>query len=202
MSERTLPTLNEPARVTLSHVVLRTAHLDETIEFYGKLLGMKPVYRTSSGAALTHDGEHHRMALGAVPPGEPTPRHNPGLEHIAWKLPSLGHLLANYRRLQGLDIEPFMCLHHGGTISTYYWDPDGVQNELFIDARLSEITIEAMPGQLTENPIGVPIDIEEFTARYEKGEPLAELFEYPEMEPGALEEVFAKLLNSVAESAP
>ena len=80
---------------------------------------MKVNYRSAGGAAISHDGEHHRIALASVPPGDQNPM-APGLEHVAFKLRSVAELLGNYKRLRAIDINPFMAIHHGGTLSAYY----------------------------------------------------------------------------------
>ena len=202
MESRSLD-VSSPAAVSLSHLVLRTAHIDECVDFYGHLLGMKVNHRVAGGgAALSHDGEHHRIALMAVPPGEAGPRHAPGLEHYAWKTVSLGALLANYRRCKAVGIEPFMAIHHGGTLSAYYRDPDGVQVEVFIDTQVADLAIETMNSPaFATNPIGVPVDLEDLSSRYEAGESISALLAQPELKEGDLERVMAKLFAPAGTAA-
>jgi catechol 2,3-dioxygenase-like lactoylglutathione lyase family enzyme len=199
MTQRTLPT-QEAAPTALAHVVLRTAHIDECVEFYGKLLGMRTnTYTPGRGAALSHDREHHRIALMNVPAGE---QHalGPGLEHLAFKARSIVELLGNYKRLRDKEgILPFMAIHHGGTLSAYYRDPDGVQIEIFIDTRPVDIAIEDMNSdEFRRNPIGVPIDFDDLVARFEAGESIASLFRQPELKEGDLESLVAKLMAARA----
>jgi catechol-2,3-dioxygenase len=200
MSARTIPT-EQPAVVALSHIVLRTAKLEETIAFYDTLIGMKVNYRSASGAALSHDGEHHRIALASVPAAEQN-RRAPGLEHVAFKIRSLGDLLGNYQRLKGLGIEPFMTIHHGGTLSAYYQDPDGVQVETFIDTRTMDVSIANMNSEaFKKNPIGVPIDFDDLTTRYLGGETVTTLLDQPTLQDGQLEELFNKIMAARAAAA-
>jgi catechol-2,3-dioxygenase len=195
-------TTDRPAPVALSHIVLRTAHLDETIAFYDRLIGMKANYRSEGGAALSYDGEHHRMALMAVAPGEEQNRMAPGLEHVAFKIRSLGDLLGNYRRLKDLGVDPFMCVHHGGTVSAYYIDPDGVQVETFIDTQIADLSIEGMASEgFAANPVGVPIDLDDLVTRFEAGEPVSELLKQPELQEGQLEELIGRIMAVRAPSA-
>jgi catechol-2,3-dioxygenase len=193
MTTRVLPDVDH-APVALSHVVLRTAHIDECIEFYGNVLGMKIVYRTAGGAAISHDGEHHRIALVKVEPGEKT--RGAGLEHFAWKTQSLGHLLANNRRLSAMGIKPVMCLHHGGTLSAYYLDPDGLQVEVFIDTMPADVATEYMHSEaFAANPIGAPIDLDELTKRYESGEPIDQMLIQPILDEDALDDLMDMLIE-------
>jgi catechol-2,3-dioxygenase len=193
MSERTIPT-DFPAVVALSHIVLRTAKIDETIAFYDTLIGMKANYRSPGGAALSHDGEHHRIALMSVPAGSPNMM-APGLEHVAFKLRSMGDLFGNYSRLKALGIEPFMTIHHGGTLSAYYLDPDGVQVETFIDTQAMDRSIEDMNSDAFKaNPIGVPVDFDDLVARYIAGESVASLLEQPPLREGQMNELITKVM--------
>lgn len=199
MNDRTLPT-ERPVHLDLSHIVLRTAHLDEVIEFYGTLLGMKANARSAGGAALSHDGEHHRIALALVPPAEDVDPHAPGLEHVAFKLRNLADLLGNHKRLAGLGVRPFMGLHHGGTLSAYYLDPDGVQVEIFIDTQVADLSIEMMQTseRFRQNPIGVPVDFDDLQRRYEAGAPIRSLLEQPELQDGQLEALIETVSNARA----
>lgn len=192
MSVRSIPTA-APAAVSLSHVVLRTAHLDATIAFYENLIGMTANYRSEGGAALSHDGEHHRIALAAVAPGEQNAA-APGLEHLAFKMRSLGDLLGNYRRLKAVGVLPFMTIHHGGTLSAYYLDPDGLQVETFIDTQVADLSIEDMSSdRFATNPIGVPVDFDLLTDRFLAGEAISALLQQPQLQEGQLEQLIATI---------
>jgi catechol 2,3-dioxygenase-like lactoylglutathione lyase family enzyme len=192
MAQRTIPT-ERPAAVNLSHIVLRTARLDATIEFYERLIGMKANFRSPGGAALSHDGEHHRIALALVREGEKNPM-EPGLEHVAFKLRSLTDLLGNYKRLRDIGTVPFMTIHHGGTLSAYYLDPDGVQVETFIDAQIADVAIASMSSEaFKQNPIGVPVDFDDLVVRYENGESITALLAQPALRDGQIEELIGKV---------
>lgn len=192
MPTRSIPT-GHPVAATLSHVVLRTAHLDETIAFCEQLIGMRANYRSEDGAALSNDQEHHRIALAAVPPGERNPM-APGMEHLAFKIGSIGDLLGNYQRLKGAGVVPFMTIHHGGTLSAYYLGPDGLQVETFVDTQIADLSIEEMSSdRFKANPIGVPVDFDSLTKRFEAGESIASLLEPPVPEEGQLAELIGKI---------
>jgi catechol-2,3-dioxygenase len=180
--------------MSLSHVVLRTAHLDEAIRFYQMLIGMKVNFQAEGGAALSHDGEHHRLALAAVPPAEQNP-FAPGLEHLAFKLNSLADLLGNHQRLKGLGVTPELTIHHGGTISAYYRDPDGVQVETFVDTQIADLSLEEMASEkFAANPVGVPVDLDDLSERFLAGEAIASLLEQPPLQDGQLEDLMTKMV--------
>jgi catechol 2,3-dioxygenase-like lactoylglutathione lyase family enzyme len=191
---RTLPTA-PVSPYKLSHAVLRTAHLDETIRHYELLLNARVVFdQRPNGAALSYDEEHHRIALVAVP----APADNgagehvriadasdavgldlsvaPGLEHLAFTFGSLGALLGTYARAKAAGVTPVYCINHGPTISIYYADPDGHKNELQIDTMPMELADECIHSpEFAANPLGWPFDPDELLASYEAGAPLTEL---------------------------
>jgi catechol-2,3-dioxygenase len=198
MTERILP-VDGPAPTELNHVVMRSAHVPACIEFYEKVLGMKKMAGGDMGAALSHDGEHHRLLLMGVPAGEPN--HGPGVEHIAFKTRSMGELLGNYKRVKDLGILPFMSVHHGGTLSMYYLDPDGVQIEVFIDTLPTDKSLEMMNSpEFAKNPIGVPVDFDDLCERYEAGESMTSLYAQPEEQEGDLQRLIEQVI--AARGAP
>jgi catechol 2,3-dioxygenase-like lactoylglutathione lyase family enzyme len=192
---RTLPTA-PVSPYKLSHAVLRTAHLDETIDHYKVLLNARMVLdQRPMGAALTYDEEHHRLAFVAVPapPADNgTGEHMrvadetgavgldlsvaPGLEHLAFTFESLGALLGTYARAKAAGFRPVYCINHGPTLSIYYADPDGHKNEMMVDTMPMELADECIHSpEFAANPIGWPFDPDELLASYEAGAPLAEL---------------------------
>jgi catechol 2,3-dioxygenase-like lactoylglutathione lyase family enzyme len=180
----------------LSHAVLRTAHLDETIHHYELLLNARMVFdQRPHGAALTYDEEHHRIALVAVP-AAPADHGmgdqfrvadasdavglalsaTPGLEHLAFTFESLGALLGMYTRAKAAGFKPVYCINHGATLSIYYADPDGHKNEMMIDTMPMELADEWIhTPEFAANPIGWPFDPDELLAGYEAEAPLADL---------------------------
>jgi catechol 2,3-dioxygenase-like lactoylglutathione lyase family enzyme len=191
---RTLPT-TPVSPYKLSHAVLRTAHLDETIRHYETLLNARVVVdQRPNGVGLAYDEEHHRIALIAVPAAADRGAGEnmriaddtgevgldfssaPGLEHLAFTFESLGALLGLYVRAKAAGFKPAYCVNHGATVSIYYADPDGHKNEMMIDTMPMELADEWIHSpEFAANPIGWPFDPDELVAGYEAGAPLAEL---------------------------
>jgi catechol 2,3-dioxygenase len=149
----------------LHHVNLKTRRLQEMIDWYGLVVGMRVNHQFDGGAWLSNDEANHRFALLSVPGTEDDPdkiRHA-GLHHTAYEYGSMDGLLDSYVRLKGEGILPHACLDHGMTMSFYYGDPDGNSVELQYDqhgdwAKSTE-WIRTAP-EFKVNPIGVPVDPE------------------------------------------
>ncbi len=163
--------------IRLAHFVLRSNHFEETKVWYQTVLGAHPVFENPFVCFMTYDQEHHRIAIiNTVDAPDPAPG-AAGLDHIAFTFATLGDLLSTFRRLQGLDIQPYWCINHGPTTSFYYRDPDGNQVELQFD---NFETPEALQGwfergDFAENPIGVTFDPEKLIERFEAGHAIEEL---------------------------
>jgi catechol 2,3-dioxygenase len=123
------------ANPVFHHVNLKTTRIDELIEWYGVVVGMRPNFRSDVAAFLTNDHANHRIALLA-PPGlvdDPDKVKHTGMHHSAFEFRSLEDLLGRYSTLKALGVTPHGCVDHGLTTSFYYVDPDGNSVELQAD---------------------------------------------------------------------
>ncbi|MCC6633848.1 MAG: VOC family protein [Gammaproteobacteria bacterium] len=183
------PTARERGRLApckMGHIALATGRLDEMLDFYCKLLEAQIAFRDASMGFITYDEEHHRIALVCPPGLTDKPPGSYGLDHVSFTYRDLGELLATYRRLKGLGILPFWSINHGPSMSCYYKDPDGNKVELMIDtfATVEEIQAFFAEGAYLENPMGIIFDPEEVMARYEAGEPVADIVKRPRLPEG------------------
>ncbi len=167
---------------TLHHINLKTTRLQELVDWYGTVVGMKPNYAFPGGAWLTNDAANHRVALLSSPTlsDDPDKLVHTGMHHSAFEYPSMGDLLDTYMRLKALDIVPHACLDHGMTMSFYYLDPDGnsveLQSDNFDNWQESNEWMRTSP-QFAANPIGMPVDPDQMVAAYQAGASFAELHE-------------------------
>lgn len=169
-------------RPILHHFNLKTSRLQEMIDWYGTVVGMKPNYQFPGGAWLTNDEANHRLALLVSPVLSDDPdklMHN-GFHHSAFEYPTLGDLLDTYSRLKPLGIVPHASLDHGLTTSFYYVDPDGNSVELQADNfgswQESSEWMRTSP-QFASDPIGKPVDPDQMVAARQAGASFAELHE-------------------------
>ncbi|MBA2677045.1 MAG: VOC family protein [Ktedonobacteraceae bacterium] len=167
-------------RPTLHHINLKTKRLQEMIDWYTTVVGMKPNYQFPGGAWLTNDEANHRLALLTAPQlsEDPDKLMHTGIHHSAFEYPSMGALLATYSRLKALGIEPHASLDHGMTMSFYYEDPDGnsveLQSDNFENWQESSEWMRTSP-QFVADPIGMPVDPEQMIAAHQAGASFAEL---------------------------
>ncbi|MBY6204564.1 VOC family protein [Halomonas denitrificans] len=167
-------TIHPPTK--LAHVVYRTRRFEEMLDWYGKVFGARVQHRNPAMAFLTFDDEHHRFALldlSVVDPdgSEPESTHWTGVDHLAWTLGSLEHLMGNYATLKAQGIEPYWSVHHGLTISMYYADPDGNQMEFQVDAfdRAEDCNDYISGPSFESNPVGVEFEPDEWLAAIDNG---------------------------------
>ena len=169
-----------------AHFVLRTGQLDKMAEWYKTVLAARIVFRDERLCFLSYDDEHHRLALINMPGLAPRDPESAGTDHVAYSYRNLGELLATYRRLKAHGIVPHWPINHGVTTSMYYRDPDNNRVELQIDnfATPEECQAYFQSKAFAENPVGVTYDPDELCARYEAGEPVADLLRIPPLPAG------------------
>lgn len=172
--------IETPVRPTrFAHVVFRVRDLARSVAWYREVVRMDVVHGAEKLAFLTHDSEHHRLALIETPV-EATPAPGAiGVDHIAYAFDTLGDLLSTYKRLKALGIEPYWPINHGPSTSLYYHDPDGNGVELFVDNFPTEALLKGwMESEAFKaNPIGVRFDPDKLVARYEAGDAMEELIQ-------------------------
>lgn len=164
----------------LHHVNLKTTRLQEMIDWYGTVVGLKPTFQYEGGAWLTNDPANHRLALLCVPglSDDPEKIAHTGIHHTAFEYAHLGELLDTYSRLKTEGIVPHGCLDHGMTTSFYYADPDGNSIELqadnFGDWQKSTEFMRTAP-EFAADPIGMHVDPDQLIAAREAGASLDEI---------------------------
>jgi catechol 2,3-dioxygenase len=178
---------------TLHHVTLKTTRLQEMIDWYGQVVGVRPTYEFEGGAWLTNDKANHRLALLTHPSitDDPDKLAHSGIHHSAYEYRSMDELLDTYTRLERAGIVPHACLDHGMTTSFYYVDPDGnsveLQSDNFGDWSQSTEYMRTA-SEFAANPIGVPVDPDRMVAARQAGASSDELHQRAyagEFEPNA-----------------
>jgi catechol 2,3-dioxygenase len=162
------------AQPRLHHINLKTIHLQEMIDWYSTVVGMRVHFQFPGGAWLSNDDANHRLALLASPllSDDADKLAHTGIHHLAFEYPTLDDLLNAYTRLNALAITPHFTVDHGMTTSFYYVDPDGNSVELqcdnFGDWAQSSEWMRNSP-QFAANPIGKPVDPDQMIAARQAG---------------------------------
>jgi len=167
------------SRPRLVHIVLQTGQVDAMRDWYCTVLNAHVVYAGHHLTFVTHDDEHHRIALLELPPGV-AERKSPGtaaMHHSAWTFDSLDDLLGRYQELAAQGIEPAVPIQHGVTTSLYYRDPDGNFVELQIDnfASPDEATAYMEGPEYDSDAVGPSFDVQRMVAARRDGASVAEL---------------------------
>lgn len=144
----------------LHHVTFKTTHLQEMVDWYKAVVGVKVQFQDASNAWTTNDGANHRIAFLSAPGLSDDPektRHN-GVHHTAFEYDSFANLMASFERLKAQGILPAVSVEHGVTVSLYYKDPEGnfveLQSDNFGDWAQSSEWMRTSPI-FAENPIGI-----------------------------------------------
>ncbi len=123
-----------PAGLRLGPVRLQVAHLERSIRYYGRVLGLRATDRTAAEATLTaQDDSAALVVLRERQGAAPVPRRGRlGLYHFALLLPdraALGRLVAHLRA----EREYAGSADHLVSEALYLTDPDGLGIEVYAD---------------------------------------------------------------------
>ena len=133
------------------HVAFKTMNYEAMIDFYSKLFGCEPLYKSEELTFLAFDEEHHRVAiantssvfqnLGFIPKTimriknwmNRTLPSIVGLDHISYKLNPIEKWFEFYHKAKEKGLEPYWTINHGWITGMYYKDPDGNLVEIFLN---------------------------------------------------------------------
>lgn len=106
----------------IAHVVLNTADIDTSCEFYTRVLGMRiSDWSEHQMAFLRCNSDHHVIAFNQAP--------FPSVNHVAYEMPSIDHFMRGIGRLRHHGITPLWGPgRHGPGNNTfsYFADPAGL----------------------------------------------------------------------------
>ncbi len=123
-------------RVTIGHVHLKVADIEQSLSFYCGVLGFKVVERWGKDAAFIAAGEyHHHIGLNTWESrgGKPPAQGSTGLYHAAILYPTRATLADALRRLRRAGVALDGAADHGVSEALYLRDPDGNGLELYWD---------------------------------------------------------------------
>lgn len=155
----------------LSHLGLRTNNLEAMAKWYHQMLAGEIIYENSDVAFVKCDEEFIRLALFQIPNTINKNAQSNGLEHFAFSFDTLGDLCNMYKERKEAGFIPYRAVHHGPTISMYYYDPDGNKLEMQTEiiTSVEEFNKYKDTGAIARNPVGVEMDPEEILRAFESG---------------------------------
>jgi len=154
----------------LNHAVLFVRDLDESVRFYGDVLGFRRIQMTPDGFAgaaflqapgSTNDHDLGLFEIGPAAGASLAGRSTVGLYHLAWELDTLDELEATAGRLAGAGALVGSS-DHGTTKSLYGRDPSGLEFEIVWLVPADLLDDEAREAR---KRIG-PLDLAKEKARY------------------------------------
>jgi len=151
-------------RPVFHHALLKTARMQEMIDWYAAVVGTEAVFQAPGIAFLSNDAANHRISIV----GNPQFRDNPdfrkfaGMHHLAFEYAAVDDLLDTWQRLHDeYGYEPHVAVHHGMTLSFYYVDPDGnsveLQADVFGDWKKSKAFMRES-AEFKADPVGKFVD--------------------------------------------
>jgi catechol 2,3-dioxygenase len=172
----------------LQHIGLLTGNLPRLLDWYKKVLGMRPIHESINptdapagtppshlkAAFLSNDEMSHRFAVIEVPGliVDPERSRHQRLQHVAFEFGTLDELLGTYARLKALDIMPQFSVDEGAQTGFYYEDPDGNSIEVNVcnyAERWAAIEHMQTSAEFDRRPLGVFLDPDKMIVAREAG---------------------------------
>ncbi len=143
----------------LGHLVLRVRNIDNSEEFYGRILGLEVKGRGGDKMVFFRSNPEvdHDLAVMEIGEDAPGPDSNGvGLYHFAYELGSFEDLKDAYKTVVENNVKIAGYGDHGDTKGLYIFDPDGNEIELYALVPGSEdLKLESM----LKDGIGAPTGI-------------------------------------------
>jgi catechol 2,3-dioxygenase len=143
-----------PPDIRLGPVLLQVADLDRSAEYYGRVLGLRPLERRAGEATLATQGDPTPLVRLRERPGAiPVPRRGRlGLYHFAVLLPDRGSLGRFAAHLASLGEYAGMA-DHLVSEAFYLTDPDGLGIEVYADRPRETWTVRGGKIAMATDPL-------------------------------------------------
>jgi catechol 2,3-dioxygenase len=125
----------KPERI--GHVVIKVRNLERSKKFYTEVIGLDQMGQVDAfHIAFFASGRRDHHELGILEVGDDAPDaefRQPGLLHVAFRLPTLEALKEKYAELKAHGVQVNATTDHGVALGIYFADPDGNELEFYID---------------------------------------------------------------------
>ena len=128
----------------LRHLALRVSDVDRATEFYGRVFGMKVIWRPDPKNVYLSSGCDN-LALHRGDVGD---RSSQALDHLGFIVPTIAEVEAGYAWAQANNVEIATPLkqHRDGSVSFYVRDPDGNIIQLLYEPAISPLQFTSTTG--------------------------------------------------------
>ena len=119
----------------LGHIHIKVSDLEKSKEFYKNvfLMEIKEEFENKF-VFLSRTEAHHEIALQRLVGGELPPKNTLGMLHIAFEVNTIESFSDMIERLSSRG-DSFICVNQGVCWSIYFFDPDGMALECYLDRR-------------------------------------------------------------------
>jgi catechol 2,3-dioxygenase len=149
------PTFRLPDAAHVGAVHLQVSDLQQSLDYYEHVLGLRPHDITESSAALSaHEGERHLVMLHSRPGVSRARRGAFGLYHFAILLPDRAALGRFAAHVESLDVRVAMA-DHLVSEALYLWDPDGLGIEVYADRPRESWQHQGRELAMTTDPLDI-----------------------------------------------
>ncbi|MBA3654197.1 MAG: VOC family protein [Actinobacteria bacterium] len=152
----------------LNHAVLYVRNAERSAEFYGDVLGFRPVMTLPGAVFLQADASTNDHDLGLFTIGDgagpsPAGRTAVGLYHLAWEVDTLAELQRIAARLT--DAGALVgASDHGSTKALYARDVDGIEFEVSWLVPADHLDADGDAAKATIKPLDLAAEIERYGA--------------------------------------
>ena len=150
----------------LNHAVLYVRNVATSVDFYGRMLGFKPVGQMTGAAFLQASGSTNDHDLGLFEVGQGAGdtgagKSTVGLYHLAWEVDTLDELV-RIRALLQAEGALVGATNHGSTKALYAKDPDGLEFEVCWLVPADRLTEQILADRQHLRPLDLDAEIAAF----------------------------------------
>ena len=149
------PAFRLPAAAHVGAVHLQVSDLARSLEYYERVIGLRPHGLTGTGAILSAHGDDQPLVTLRTRPGVSSAQRGAlGLYHFAILLPDRAALGRFAAHLASRDVRVGMA-DHLVSEALYLWDPDGLGIEVYVDRPRASWQHQGRELAMTTDPLDI-----------------------------------------------
>jgi catechol 2,3-dioxygenase len=185
------PTFRLPDAAHVGAVHLQVSNLQQSVDYYQRVVGLRAQEITESSAALSAHEDERRLVVLRSRPGVGRARRGAfGLYHFAILLPDRAALGRFAAHLESLD-ERVAMADHLVSEALYLWDPDGLGIEVYADRPRESWQQQGGELAMTTDPLNIQSVIASGRGEQWGGAPAGTTMGHVHLHVGSLEQAEA-----------